>query len=132
MTTPVLQAGAIAIRGDAASVEVVLVTAKRNPGDWIFPKGHIEQGETAAEAATRELAEEAGILGDVIQSVGVSTFTLGGREVEVTYFLVRVTGTTPPVDSRAVRWCSFDQARSLLTFADAGRLLDAAAKILRS
>lgn len=30
-------------------------------GAWVFPKGHIEQGETSQEAALREVAEEAGV-----------------------------------------------------------------------
>ena len=38
----VRQAGAIAIRKSGAGNEVFIVRAKKNPGDWIFPKGHIE------------------------------------------------------------------------------------------
>ena len=30
-------------------------------GEWVFPKGHVEQGETEVAAAIRELKEEAGI-----------------------------------------------------------------------
>lgn len=30
-------------------------------GDWVFPKGHVEPGETELEAAMREVAEEAGV-----------------------------------------------------------------------
>lgn len=30
-------------------------------GDWIFPKGHLDAGETALEAALREVEEEAGV-----------------------------------------------------------------------
>ena len=126
----VAQAGAIATRGEMPSAEVLIVTSKRTPSEWIFPKGHIEAGESAADAAVRELAEEAGMLGDVVEEVGLSSFVWGGRQFDVTYFLVRVVGTTPPEDSRAVRWCTFDEAKSLVKFADAGRLLDAAARLL--
>ena len=38
----------------------VLVLHPAN-GDWVFPKGHVESGETPLQAALREVREEAGI-----------------------------------------------------------------------
>ena len=37
-----------------------------DPGRWGFPGGKIEPGETAAEAAVRELAEETGVLAEAL------------------------------------------------------------------
>lgn len=34
---------------------------KHVSGDWVFPKGHLEAGEDALQAALREVAEEAGV-----------------------------------------------------------------------
>lgn len=31
-------------------------------GQWVFPKGHVELGETQLQAALREVAEEAGVV----------------------------------------------------------------------
>ncbi len=46
-------------------IEVLMVRrsteASFMPGVWVFPGGMIEDGETAAECAARELAEETGI-----------------------------------------------------------------------
>jgi len=46
-------------------VEVLMVRrtteAKFMPGVWVFPGGVIEEGESPAECAARELAEEAGV-----------------------------------------------------------------------
>ena len=36
-------------------------------GAWVFPKGHIEQGETSEAAALREVAEEAGVQAELVR-----------------------------------------------------------------
>ncbi len=38
-----------------------LLVRQGNNGDWSFPKGHREEGESCLETATRELWEETGI-----------------------------------------------------------------------
>ena len=56
---PVLGAIAIVYHQD----QVILVQRKTQPnaGWWGFPGGHVEMGETALQAATRELYEETGV-----------------------------------------------------------------------
>src|SRR5215213_2435161 len=83
------QAGAVVVRGQGASAEVLLVSAKKDPRQWIFPKGHVEPGESAAEAALREMREEGGVDGRIIRPIGVSTYESGKDRVKVSYFLVR-------------------------------------------
>src|SRR5690349_8969390 len=126
----VRQGGAIVIRNTADGPKVLLVRAKRDPRNWIFPKGHREKGETLAETAVRELAEEGGVVGEPIQSVGVSTFRWGKDDIEVTYFLVRDTGRRVKAERESV-WRSFAEARKLLSFDDGRRLLDLARQIMR-
>ena len=124
------QAGAITVRDTPKGFEVLLVRAKRDPRQWIFPKGHQEKGETLAETAVRELKEEGGVVGDAVKSVGVSTFWWGDVEVEVTYFLVRDTGRKGKAE-REVAWKSFADAKKLVSFDDAPRLLEKAQQMLR-
>ena len=60
MHFPRLAALAVVLDGDR-----VLLVQRRNPPDaglWGFPGGHVEPGETALEAAARELAEETGVI----------------------------------------------------------------------
>jgi len=128
---PIRQGGAIAVRDTVKGPEVLLVRAKRDPRQWIFPKGHQEKGETLAETAVRELKEEGGVVGDAIKSIGVSTFRSGGEDVEVTYFLVRDTGRRKTAE-REVAWRSFAEAQKLVSFDDARWLLEKAQQALRS
>lgn len=43
----------------------VLLIRHRN-GSWVFPKGHIESGESKVDAAVREVEEEAGVQASVV------------------------------------------------------------------
>ena len=97
---------------------VLLTTAKRNPNHWIFPKGHIEEGETAAETAVREVREETGIESKILPPgyAGTLEFTFEGRTLRVQYFLLQYTGTSGPGDGRFRKWCALEEALALLTF----------------
>jgi len=57
---PKLGALAIVVRG----AQVLLVQRSKHPdaGLWGFPGGHVELGETALEAAARELLEETSVI----------------------------------------------------------------------
>lgn len=57
---PRLAALAVTLRGGD-----VLLARRRNPPDaglWGFPGGHVDPGETALDAAARELLEETGVI----------------------------------------------------------------------
>lgn len=54
---PVVEgAGGVVFNRDG---EVLLIRHRK--GEWVFPKGHVEEGEGLLETATREVAEEAGV-----------------------------------------------------------------------
>ena len=121
--------GAIAVTRVDGEPRVLLVRAKRDPGVWVFPKGHIEPGETAEQAALRELLEEAGFAGRGLERVGASEFVSGGEFVRVEYHLVAVPERSERADSgerREYRWCTWDEASRLLAFDDAKRQLETA------
>ena len=126
----VSQAGAITVRKNGAATEVFIVRAKKNPGDWIFPKGHIEPGESAPQAAVRELLEEGGVIGRAEDLIGVSSLQIGSKDVEVSYFLVRFKALGTAAEERETRWVTFDTAASLLTYDDARRFLGIAKRLV--
>jgi len=119
------------VRGQGAAAEVLLVSAKKDPRQWIFPKGHVEPGESAAEAALRELREEGGVAGRIIRPIGVSTYESGRITVKVSYFLVRYSRAVLTTETRRRRWRTFSKARDLVAFDDARALVDKAERLLR-
>jgi ADP-ribose pyrophosphatase YjhB (NUDIX family) len=122
---PVAQAGGIVFRADPGrgGVSVLLVSSKKEPGNWIFPKGHIERGETAAEAGLREVEEEAGVTGELVGPAGDQEFDWRGRRYHVDYFLIRAVGETDQTDGRTKVWLPFEDALARLTYPDTRRLL---------
>jgi 8-oxo-dGTP pyrophosphatase MutT (NUDIX family) len=118
------QAGGIAFRGAGRDLSILLVSSKKEPGFWIFPKGHIERGETAADAGVRETEEEAGVTGELLGPVGAPLeYDWNGKRYSVQYFLIRATSEKPASDGRDIAWLPFEEALTRLSFDDSGRLL---------
>jgi 8-oxo-dGTP pyrophosphatase MutT (NUDIX family) len=125
------QAGSIVVRLDAREPQVLLVTARRNPRNWIFPKGHIEKGESPEQAALRETREEAGISAKLIGPAGILEYGFLGAKARVEYFLVLFTREAgPPEDGRQRMWCGLDDALDRLSYKNTRRLLRKAWKQL--
>jgi 8-oxo-dGTP diphosphatase len=124
----VKQAGAIVVRRAKTGPVVLLVTAKRNPKHWIFPKGHIEDGETARAAALREAHEEAGVDARPLRKAGRTSFVYGSSEYSSDYWLAETDDDGRPEDGRQLTWCSYSEALDRLTFDNMRSLLKRAWK----
>jgi 8-oxo-dGTP pyrophosphatase MutT (NUDIX family) len=122
------QAGAIPFRHDGARVEFLLVTSHR--GNWIFPKGVVELGDSPEDTARREAEEEAGILGSVLPGpVGCYDDQKDWNPSRVLMFLLHYEGDLGrwrESGRRAKRWCSFDDAMRLLKKGDLRDILKSA------
>lgn len=91
-----------------ADNRLCLVSSRRHPGDLLLPKGGIEAGESAEDAAQREALEEAGIEGRCGQSLGI----IGG----VCWFILlidRVYDRWPEMDERSRHWYELGDALEL-------------------
>jgi 8-oxo-dGTP diphosphatase len=118
------QSGAIVVRLDSDEPEVLLVTAKRNPRRWIFPKGHVEPGETAEAGALREAREEAGVIAKPICPAGTIEHRYLGFRIRVDYFLAELRREADhPEAGRQRRWCRLEEALKRLRSGDMGKLL---------
>ena len=117
------QAGAIIAGRRDGEPATLLVTGRRNPGHWIFHKGHVEHGESLDETALREAEEEAGVRATLLGPAGVLSFEDRGQTVRVHYFVVVTPDAGSPEPGRRMRWFPLDEALQQLTFADSRALL---------
>ena len=104
------------------------------PGElvsYLRETGRIGAEETPRVAALRELREEAGVVGEIVDSVTTQHFAKAEEDVVVEYFLVREVSSTRAEEERTLRWEDFHTAFELLTFADAKNALQQAAAALR-
>ena len=132
MTLRIQQAGAVVVRLDGAAPQFLLVRAKRDPRVWIFPKGHVEEGETAEETALREAEEEAGVLGRILAPLGALEFESVGRPLHVEYFLVELLGDAEWSEGRPFVWGTYEETLVRLEFPSARDLLTKANLVAKS
>jgi ADP-ribose pyrophosphatase YjhB (NUDIX family) len=104
---------------------------------WTLPKGHIEAGETAEQAALREVREETGIAGEIVAELGVIDFwfVAEGRRVHKTvrhYLMRRVGGELSTADHEVqkIAWVPVPEIRGRLAYPDERGLADAAGRLL--
>ena len=104
---------------------------------WSLPKGHIEEGETPEDTAVREVAEETGIIGEVVAPLGIIDFwfVADGRRVHKTvhHFLLRAVGgalSDADVEVTEVAWVPLDELSGRLAYADERALVERAPALL--
>ena len=97
---------------------------------WSLPKGHIEAGETPAEAAIREIGEETGITGAVLGELGVIDFWFVAEDKRVHktvhHFLLRAEGgelSDEDIEVAQVAWVPLDEIESRLAYSDERKLV---------
>lgn len=116
--TPKLGAIAVVIRNGQA-----LLVQRRNPpgaGRWGFPGGHVEPGETAKEAAARELLEETGVTAEPLDYIFNKDVIIRDAEGRLTHHfllaatLCRYIAGTPVAadDALAAEWVPLEDIPS--------------------
>jgi 8-oxo-dGTP pyrophosphatase MutT (NUDIX family) len=121
-----ISAGGVAFRSNESGAEVAIVSV--NPSRrWQLPKGIIDAGESEAEAALREVREEAGIECALLEKIETVEYwyvgTEHGKRVRyhkfVHFFLLKyVAGDVNDHDHEIVeaRWVSPAEAIEMLAF----------------
>ena len=112
--------GAIVYRKFHGNTEILLIKHV-NSGHWSFPKGHVEEGETEAETAIREVKEETGldIMLDTTFRETVQYYPRKDTQKVVVYFLAKAKSyeLIPQEEEIAARkWVEIGNAGALLTY----------------
>ncbi|MEP6598591.1 MAG: NUDIX hydrolase [Actinomycetota bacterium] len=104
---------------------------------WSLPKGHVEPGETAEQAAIREVEEETGISGEILGSLGTIDFWFiaDGRRIHKTvhHFLLKAVGgqlSDADIEVTEVEWVPLPKIADKLAYPDERGLVDAAGRLL--
>lgn len=117
-------AGGVIVR-DGREVAVVVPIRRAADGSRVLalPKGHPDGDESAADAAAREVREEAGVVGDLVEKLGDVRYWYqrSGRRVlkVVSFFLFEYrSGDVADHDEEIeeARWMPIEKAASALSY----------------
>ena len=122
-TSTEISAGGVVLRGD----EVVVIVPTRRAADGrkvlALPKGHVDPGESAAQAAEREVREEAGVEAKLVAQLGEVRYWYqrGGKRIPklVTFFLFDYVAGSPDDHDHEVeeaRWMPLPEAARKLSY----------------
>lgn len=135
-----ISAGGVIYRRKGKDTEVCLIAT--HGGDaWQLPKGFIEEGEQPEEAARREVGEETGLQGDLLQPLEkieywyVWDYGQGRERVHkfVHFFLFSYTsGSTDDHDDEVeeARWLPLAEALKHISFKNERHVLELAIGVI--
>jgi 8-oxo-dGTP pyrophosphatase MutT (NUDIX family) len=108
-------------------------------GNWGFPKGHLERGESAEDAALREVREETGLL--ELASCGLIDtidwyFRFRGRLIHKSchfYLMETSQSDTAPQHAEGItacQWVTYGEAHEAVSYANAREVLRRAQEMI--
>lgn len=125
VTMEEFSAGGVVFKHEDGKV-LILVSQHSGHHGWVFPKGHVgdkEKDETAEDAALREVAEETGVSGKILEKLPVATywyqFQGEKRHKTVQYFLMAYEDGSiehHDFEMENVLWLPLDEVEAKLTY----------------
>lgn len=129
-----LSAGGLVLKNNPVKILMVRVKNLQGRKVWTFPKGHLEKGENAVQAALREVREETGWkcripprhLSPLLKIQYF--FTRGKIKIlkRVTWFLMeplKKSGSRDPEEILSTRWTPFSLAVSRVEYPSDKKIL---------
>lgn len=144
MTKKVIEisAGGVIFKKSGQSFEIALIS-KRKGKIWCLPKGHVEEGEHLTETAVREVKEETGLTGEVLDKIDDIVYWYSNKDKKgelikifkrVYFFLLKyIDGETQnhDVEVEDVGWFSIEKAYEILSYDTERDIVKKAEKILK-
>lgn len=135
-----ISAGGVIFRKRGELVEVALISV-RGGKVWGLPKGTAEKGENLARTAHREVREETGLDGRIIEKIGHIQYFFTFKEKEearrifkiVYFFLMEYTsGSVEDHDDEVdeCRWVPIDEAAGMMRFKDEKEIIGKAREMI--
>ena len=141
-------AGGVLVRTIRSRTMLAAIRPRGKERVWALPKGHIDEGESPAETAMREVREETGVEGRLVEKLGdiryVYTANWDERKGErifkvVSFFLLRAgRGRIGEIDEAMrievaeARWLPLEDAGRLLAHGGERTLVRAASELVDS
>ena len=130
-------AGGVVFRQEEGTPLFLLI--RDSYGNWGFPKGHVEHGEGAEDAALREVREETGL--SELSSCGLIDtidwyFRFRGRLIHKSchFYLMETPETdTAPQHAEGItacQWVSYGEAHEAVSYANAREVLRRAREMI--
>lgn len=134
-----VSSGGVIFRKSNSSFEIALIAVKGGRV-WCLPKGIVNKGESPDKAAVREVAEETGLEGKIIEKLGEITYWYYLKEEEarcrktVHFFLIEYEGGDISrhdweVDKAA--WFPIDDAVEKASYENEREIIKRAREILK-
>jgi 8-oxo-dGTP pyrophosphatase MutT (NUDIX family) len=118
-----LSAGGAVVRGADVIVVVPVKRDAQRRRVLVLPKGHLDEGETDEVAAVREVAEETGVVADLIEKLGDVEYSYERRgrrrNKRVAFYLFEYrSGSLEDHDHEIeeARWMPLEEAAQQLTY----------------
>ena len=122
-----VSSGGVIFRPTPEGKDVALIrrTSSEERPVWCLPKGWVEPGESLEGTAIREVQEETGLAGKVLQKLGAIQYSFLDRRFKsrihktVHFYLLEYIQGDPSQHDHEVeeaRWVRLDEARGFLTY----------------
>lgn len=97
-------------KNKSGGIEVLLVSARKHKGSWVFPVGTVEDHETLQVTAARECEEESGYKVETEDEIGTVQDSTDKTVTYFTFYKAQLTGENEDYEKdRERRWVSIDQ-----------------------
>lgn len=135
-------AGGLCVKVENGVPYVAVIARRGRSGklEWCLPKGHLEVGESAAQAAQREIEEEAGVRGEPIQRLCTIDYWFSSPRFRVHktvhHFLFEYVGgkitveNDPDQEAEQAAWLPLHTAVEKLAYPNERRVVQVALDLL--